>query len=115
MLTDTKAHHVLLCHVVCAGKVVSAAAGPVADAAQQLGWQADAAFELLGEVKEQECVSVCGSLCSLDSSRLHLLSSSATFLVDRNAQQYTRRQRLPPTTSQPLMKSIGARCCHVTQ
>lgn len=36
------------CPCAPAGKVVSAAAGPVADAAQQLKWEGDAAFELLG-------------------------------------------------------------------
>lgn len=40
----------LLLSVSAAGKVVSAAAKPVAEAAQQLGWKADAGFELLGEL-----------------------------------------------------------------
>lgn len=41
--------HVVLCLCCASGKVVGAAAQPVAEAAQRLQWDGDAAFELLGE------------------------------------------------------------------
>lgn len=46
-----------------AGKVVSAAAGPVADAAQQLQWEGDAGLELLGRQAGHQtaCVVACVS------------------------------------------------------